>query len=367
MRSLQLRRRSGRVGTAVLLASPVVLITVVIIVLSALALSRLDNLTGSTADAGLARIGSDLALVIVAERGPDIAATRSLLVGWGIVLPGLALVAGMTAAWWVSGRVHAQVDTARLSVETADGERERRLQEIVHELRTPLTVMGTNLELAGYETTPDGTGYIAAARRAVGRMSRTVDDLAGHGRLAVEKGVGPIDLSELCESAADEQRGPGRAHGVAVRAVGAGRVPLEGVDPAAIRTALGNFMSNAIRLAPRGSEVLVDWGSVDEWAWVSVSDQGPGLAQEHHVRAFERGWQGAHDRDRRTGSGLGLTIARQLTEAQGGLITVESEEGGGATFALWLPLDPTADSDSIVDTDRVHPRLRPWVRSPSVV
>jgi len=60
------------------------------------------------------------------------------------------------------------------------------------------------------------------------------------------------------------------------------------------------------------------------------------------------------------GDGLGLTIARQLTEAQGGVVTLESDEGGGATLAVWLPLDQGASYDTVIAPDRVHPVIHPW-------
>ncbi len=104
-------------------------------------------------------------------------------------------------------------------------------------------------------------------------------------------------------------------------------------------------------MAPQGSSIGIDWGRLDGWAWIAVIDEGPGLAPHLHARVFERGWQGHHERERRPGNGeagLGLTIARQLTEAQGGAVTMESEEGGGAVFTVWLPLEIGADLRAVV-------------------
>jgi signal transduction histidine kinase len=210
--------------------------------------------------------------------------------------------------------------------------------------------------------------YIDTARRAVGRMSRTIDDLAGHGALAVETDEQPVDLSRLAETLVEDNFSSAAAKGVGVATVpGLQPVMVQGVDVAAVLRAADNFMTNAVRLAPRGSQILIDCGEFDGWGWLAVSDEGPGLASQHHGRVFERGWQGAHDRDRRGGSGLGLTIARQLTEAQGGRTTIESEEGGGATFALWLPIDPDADPESIVASDRIHPVMSPWAAAAQIV
>ena len=148
---------------------------------------------------------------------------------------------------------------------------------------------------------------------------------------------------------------------------GSDPITVPTADRAATQTALGNFVANAVRLAPRGSAIDVDWGELQGWAWIAVTDEGPGLPNRLHARVFERGWRGRHDRDRAgtNGSGgLGLTIARQVTEAQGGLVTLESEEGGGSTFALWLPLGHDAEAADILAADGVHPAVHPWRRDP---
>lgn len=349
-----------RVRLALLFLSPALFLVGAAVAVSLVALSGLDPQTIGGADAGLARIGSDLALVIVTSTGLPVAELRELIANWGLVVPAFGLVGASLLAWRLSGRVLHVVDTAHRAVVTADRERESRLAEIVHELRTPLAVMETNLELAAAGA---GNGYVDAARRAVGRMARTVDDLAGHGRLAIDVDGFPVDLGGLAEVAVAEHVGPGQARGVHVRLAGVDQVLVPAVDPVAVAAVIGNFMSNAARLAPTGSVITVDWGEHDGWGWLSVSDEGPGLPAHHHARAFERGWQGPHDRDRKgldTGSGLGLTIARQLTEAQGGAVTVVSEEGGGATFALWLRLGKGADRGAVVAPDGIHPAVTPW-------
>lgn len=360
----------SRAKLALLILSPALLLVTIAVVVSLISLANLPVDSGATTEAGLARVGDDLALVIVTDVDGSVAKTREAIANWGLLVPGIALALASVGAWWVSGRVQRIVERARAEVTSADAERRSRLQEVVHELRTPLAVMGTNLELAGFDSKEGDSGYVDAARRAVERMARTVDDLEGHGRLAVEQEDGPVDLGALAESVGAEHVGPGRARGVSVLARGSGPVFVPSVDPGAVRAAIGNFLSNAVRLAPGGSAVVIDWGTHDDWAWVSVADQGPGLADHHHARAFERGWQGPHDRDRSgpyEGSGLGLTIARQLTEAQGGLVTLESEEGGGATFTIWIPLARAADDTAVIAADGIHPVARPWAREGAMV
>jgi signal transduction histidine kinase len=340
-----------------LLAVPALLLAGVVMVAS---LAILLSDPGETTDAGLAQVGDDLALVVVVDEG-----VTDGLIDAGLLAPALALIPALVLAWWVAGKVKRVVTKAQAEIATADAERKSRLQEVAHELRTPLAVMGTNLELASLET-PGDTGYIDAARRAVDRMARTVDDLAGHGRLAVEQGDGLADLGQIAQAAVAEHTGPGLANGVMVRAIGAMPTFVPSVDPAAVRTAIGNFLGNAVRLAPAGSTISVDWGEVGSWAWLAVSDEGPGLSPGLHSRVFERGWQGSHDRHRAEDgdAGLGLTISRQLTEAQGGAVTVESEEGAGSTFAIWLPLEAGADRCDVVARDQVHSVMSPWSREP---
>jgi signal transduction histidine kinase len=227
--------------------------------------------------------------------------------------------------------------------------------------------MGTNLELALGDIERADAPYVEAARRAVDRMARTVDDLAGHGQLAVAPGGGPLDLAGCAREAVSDHLGPARERGVDVVAVGSRPLLVTSADDGAVKGVLGNLLSNAVRVAPKGSAVEVDWGLHEGWAWVAVCDDGPGLAPHLHARVFERGWQGQHDRDRGGAGGLGLTIARQLAEAQGGEVVVDSEEGAGATFALWLPAVPEADRFEVVAADGVHPLVRPWKSGAAMV
>ena len=348
----------SRVRLAIVLMAPAVLMAFVVMVVTVTLL--VSHEPWADARTGIAQVGDDL-VVVVAEEG-----SLDGLIDSGLLAPALALIPALVVAWVVAGRVRRVVAQARAEIEAAEVERRSQTQEVVHELRTPLAVMGTNLELAAIEAghEPGAAGYIDAARRAVSRMARTVDDLAGHGGLAVERGNGPVDLADLAESAVAEHVGPARARGVDVELIGASHTTVPSVDPAAVRIAIGNFLSNAVRMAPQGSSVGIDWGRLDDWAWIAVIDEGPGLAPHLHARVFERGWQGHHERDRGAGNGeagLGLTIARQLTEAQGGAVTVESEEGGGSVFTVWLPLEIGADPRAVIAPDRVHPASRPWL------
>ena len=350
--------------------------TLLIVGLASLATAALSTWRADdpppTMGVGAARVDRDVALVVVAQQGSrDVAAeARHDALGWMLAALGLTVLPAMAVAWFASGRLRRTVDLALADVEakatTKEEERRRRLDEVIHELRTPLAVAGTNLELAASDPAigPDTARLVDAARRAADRMRRTVDDLAEHGRLAVTR-ADVLDLAAEARAVVAEHTGPARARGIHLQVGGASVLGWPAGDRAAVRTALGNLTSNAVRLAPSGSSIVVSCGEHGVWAWVAVTDEGPGLPPGLHERVFERGWRGRHDRDRDRSPdpvrrGLGLTITRQLTEAQGGLITLDSEEGAGSTFTIWLPLtDDAAESDVIAD-DRLHPTVRPW-------
>jgi signal transduction histidine kinase len=247
------------------------------------------------------------------------------------------------------GRMADGFDRMLDRLDEREQEQRRLLQDVVHELRTPLAVASTNLEL-------DGPEHVAAARRALERMARTVDDLARHGRLGTGDPGEPVDLLAEARGLAAEQVGPAASRGLRVEVVDNEAVSVP-ADRAAVRTAVGNLLANAVRLAPTGSTIGVRVGRRDGWAYLAVDDEGPGIASADHAAVFERHWQGRYERDRadRPEGGLGLTIARQVTEAQGGLLTLSSTEGAGSCFTVWLPLTAEARREDVVAADGVHP------------
>jgi signal transduction histidine kinase len=318
---------------------------------------------GLETQAGAARVGDGVAVVVVAEGAEAADAARADALRWTLVALGVALVPAAVIGWFTSGRLLGRVDRALADIERTEAERTRQLHEVAHELRTPLTVMAVNLELAANGAAGDEElgGWIEAARNASERMRRTVGDLAGNGALAAGTSTGPVDLAAEAASLVSEHAGPARQRRVQLRTAGGGPVWVPTADRQSVHTTLGNLLDNAVGLSLPGSTVTVGWGRLDDWAWISVADEGPGLAPRRHARVFERGWSGRPDRDRNgPPRGLGLTIARQLVEANHGALTVESSEGEGSVFTVWLPLTAAANRSDVVDRDGIHPRTSPW-------
>jgi signal transduction histidine kinase len=326
------------------------------------------------------QVGDRVAVVQVDGVGNEAAAhaSRAAALRWvlvalaGAVVP-IAGLAWLASGWLLRARTEAPDGAAPAEPPVApppppasDGERRRHLQDLAHELRTPLAVTATNLDLAATSPRLDEelAARLAAARRGVERMARTVDDLSAHGRLAPAVETGAVDLVAEVEMLAAEQAGPARLHRVSLAVRAPSQLEVR-ADEQAVRTAVGNLLANAVRLAPAGSVIDLACGSHEDWAWIAVRDEGPGLPPEDHERAFRRYWRGRYETDRDPGAphgdaaprGLGLTIARQVVEAQGGHVTVRSAVGVGSTFVVWLPRSPDARTERVVAADGVHHRV----------
>jgi signal transduction histidine kinase len=110
-----------------------------------------------------------------------------------------------------------------------------------------------------------------------------------------------------------------------------------------MKRTLVNFVDNAVRLAPEGSTIHIGAGRQGPWAWLAVTDEGPGMQPEEAEHAFDRFWRAEIARTRAGGgAGLGLAIVRQIAEAHGGTARVYSVPGAGTVFVIWLPAQSDA-------------------------
>jgi signal transduction histidine kinase len=222
------------------------------------------------------------------------------------------------------------------------------IDDASHELRSPLAIIRANLDAS--LTSPEATDgersrAVATIDRATTRMSRLVEDLLATARRSADALADTdVDLSVVAREAGEDIGSPAAERGLRLRYALADGLVLIG-DPDALRRAVGNLLSNAVRLSPQGSAVTVTTGREGGWLWLAVSDEGPGIADDDRTRVFDRFWRGANgrgsSRDRRTG--LGLAIVRQIVESHGGQATVFSALGSGSTFVLWLPAADRSD------------------------
>ncbi|HEX9855973.1 MAG TPA: HAMP domain-containing sensor histidine kinase [Acidimicrobiia bacterium] len=235
------------------------------------------------------------------------------------------------------------------------------VQDTSHELRNPLAVMAVSLDVALADDAADAATLRRTAevvRRNVERTSRTVDDLLMFARSQIpESQLIEADLADLTGEVVEEHRAVIEEHRLALEC-DLDHVSAT-VDDVSVKRAVGNLIGNAVRLSPPNRQLRIGTGAVDGWAWIGVSDEGPGIAEEQHATMFRRHWSGdASSLGSELRAGLGLDIARQVAESHSGLITVESQPGVGATFVLWLPRGPGADP-AMVTEDGIHPKANP--------
>ncbi|QKW39693.1 HAMP domain-containing protein [Actinomadura sp. NAK00032] len=226
----------------------------------------------------------------------------------------------------------------------AGEERQRRLiGDIAHELRTPLANLRGYLEALRdgvVDPTPELLDSLHEEALLQQRIVDDLQDLALAEAGALTYHPAEVDLRELLETARTAHRAQAEAAGVALR-LEAPEPVLVTADPDRLRQVVGNLMSNALRATGAGGSVTLALASRDGSAVVEVRDTGTGIAAADLPRLFDRFWRADASRGRATGgSGLGLSIARQIITDHGGTIEVRSEVGAGTTFTIALPAAP---------------------------
>ncbi len=233
--------------------------------------------------------------------------------------------------------------TFNLMAERLESETEQRrnlLAEVTHELRTPLTVVQGNLEGLVDGIYPLDREHLEPIVEETRLLSRLVEDLATlalveSGSLKLQKEA--IDPATLTAETAASFRAQAESAGIDLQVKVEPELPLAQADPARIRQVLVNILANALRYTPRGGSIRVRCsieGDRDKHIVISVHDTGAGILPQDLPHIFERSYK---SRDSH-GSGLGLTIAKNLVNAHGGEITAESQPGKGTTVRFTLPV-----------------------------
>ncbi|MHB8631619.1 MAG: sensor histidine kinase, partial [Candidatus Limnocylindria bacterium] len=200
-----------------------------------------------------------------------------------------------------------------------------------HELRTPLTSLRTNLELLarGHPTDPsERHAMLDDLVTQMERMSTLVADLIDLAR--DEEAALPVEDLPLDELVADAVAGVRGHYPNVTFTLSSEPTAIRGVR-SRISRAVTNLLDNAGKWSPAGGTVEVSVGAGE----VSVRDHGPGIAADDAPRVFDRFWRASSARHL-PGSGLGLSIVKDVAEKQGGSVTLEPAPGGGTRFRLRL-------------------------------
>ena len=302
---------------------------------------------------------------------PFIARSQQVVMRWGWVLMGAALLVGLVAAWWLSRQLealrrYADAATAgeravlpRSAGEFADLGRaletmrtrlegkqyvERYVHGLTHELKSPLAAIRGSAELLegeGGEAMPDAdrTRFVASIRRQAERMSAMIDKLLALAAVEHRQQLDApqaVDLREVVADAAEDA-------GPRLRQAGVALEPEEGApctvlgDAFLLRQAIGNLIDNAIDFAPAGGEVGIALRAGAREVVVEVADRGPGVPDYARERVFERFYSLPRPSGGGRSSGIGLCFVAEVAALHGGRAELRDREGGGTLARLILP------------------------------
>lgn len=231
--------------------------------------------------------------------------------------------------------------------------RAQMLGDLAHEMRTPVTTLGAYLEAISDGVEQADARTLAMLLDQVARLARLSEDIAlvttaEEGRLTMRRRTIAVEQILAAATAQAVARYAARGVDLEVTVAPDASTAMVDADPDRIAQVLTNLLDNALRHTPTGGRVAIMVNRLGKAIRVVVSDDGEGIPAEHLGHVFDRFYRVDTARDRaHGGSGVGLAIAKAITEAHQGTITVHSDGSGrGAVFTVMLPAAQVAESAS---------------------
>jgi len=237
---------------------------------------------------------------------------------------------------------------------------ERRLESmrsdfaanVSHELRTPITnikgYVETLLEI-GVEDPSQVRHFLGVVQENAKRLARLVEDILALSSLEQRQAGArlefePVELESLVARVVDDLGPSADARGVRIEHRVAPRASVVGVG-SLLAQALANLLQNAIQCSAANTTVRIEISAPSrDGIVIEVRDEGPGIAEKHLPRLFERFYRVDKGRTREAGgTGLGLAIVKHISLVHGGRVSVESALGRGSTFRMHLPATPPVE------------------------
>lgn len=227
------------------------------------------------------------------------------------------------------------------ALQSAAAYKQELISIVSHELRTPLTSVQLSLALLsvgrGGELNDEGTRLVMTAEQNTTRLIRLINDLLDFERMEAGK-IQLVQTEVSIDSVIDRTLSAVSPLLVQKNI----EIDISGpdlhvfADEDRLVQVMINLISNAIKFAPKDSEIKVVTAQVDDEVEISVTDQGRGVPPDLQDKIFERFTQ-VSDADSKRGSGLGLPICKAIIDGHGGVIGVRSEDGQGSTFWFRIP------------------------------
>jgi signal transduction histidine kinase len=237
-------------------------------------------------------------------------------------------------------QINRDYERRQAAMAQLDDRRENFLQHLVHDLRSPLTSVNgaVGLALSGCLGPIDdaATEALVLAKEGCDRLTEMISTIldtakAEAGQLELQRE--PVSVKETIETVERDFRNRAAENRITLRTDVAENV-FYMADRAIVRRILGNYVVNALKFSPRDTTITISALAHAGRIRVSVTDEGPGIPGEHRERLFKK--YGQIER-RGMSTGLGLAFCKEMINALGGTVGVESVEGSGATFWFELP------------------------------
>ena len=299
---------------------------------------------------------------------PFIARSQGVILRWGFVLLGVALLIGLLAAWWLSRQLgglrrYADAVTAgerailpRSAGEFAELGRaletmrdrlegkqyvERYVHALTHELKSPLAAIHASAELLeGPLPDADRRRFAEAIGAQSGRLTMMVDKLLALASVEHRQRIDQpeqVDPAELLEAAVGDVRPRADAAGVRLSVEAQPGAPVLSGDPFLLRQMLTNLLDNAIDFSPRGASVEAAVRTHANGLAFVVADRGSGVPDYAVERVFERFYSLPRPGTQARSSGLGLSFVREAAALHGGQALLRNRDGGGTVVEVILP------------------------------
>lgn len=224
-------------------------------------------------------------------------------------------------------------------LERSEELRRRAASDLAHDLATPATVLESQLQAMVDGVIPTDADQIERARAAAAGLSGVIaqlGELTQAEAAPLQRSPERVDVADLAREIVASLDGLLRDRGVTATVEEGTGAANAHVDRGQLTRALRNLVTNAIQHSPADASVRIGVGSGSS-AEVRIADDGPGIADEDLPYIFERFYRADRSRGRTPGSGIGLTVARELIVANGGSVDVEATGPTGTTFRVMLP------------------------------
>ena len=217
------------------------------------------------------------------------------------------------------------------------------VSNVSHELRTPLTSIQMYAEtlLGGrYRDREEMTDYLRTLMSESHRLSRLVGNVLDFSRMEEGRKTYDLqdeDLGRIVRATLDSFEYMLRENGFTLEVDIPESLPPIRADREALSAAVSNLVSNAVKYSPEVKEIRVSLRDRGDTEIVEVADRGVGIPESERKRIFDKFYRVENDRVGAGGTGLGLSLVKNIVEAHGGSVEVEGREGGGSVFRLVLP------------------------------